>query len=889
MRFPQNVHMFHTKNGLELLVMPDLDTNLVKVDLRYRVGAAEDPMGKAGLAHLVEHMSYELRLGDGGDGGPTLTSFLAERAVYHNAYTTWDETHYTAIGFREDLLPLLTVEARRMSAGCDDIEPALLERERDVVQSELRQRDGSGKRGYDFLRGEVYGRGHAYQRSIGGSAAEVASITAEDVCGFVAGHYAPNRAILVVSGNVDPNLVAGHVGKLFGHMGKRADMPQRTVGPARLDGTSSRHTLDVDEATALIALPGSAFGTKEAVYQRLLVELIRGRVVGLLEENEYMTHVAADVGGGMRAPLLLVSISVKDPARLKAAVGAFFDEVAELGDKPLGTPEFIALRERSRASLVRTIEPFMHEAMMYTDYAQYTDHDRFVLEELGFYEALSAAGLMQQAQRTVRRSASHIAYLVPDPEAETTETRAALSLPPKDYELEDWHLPIDPSQADQSPEVPPRHPHALVRSYTLPNGLRVLLVPSLDYPVVDIRLMFRAGSLHDPPDKPGLARLAMNLLRPNRPQVQSLQDLVAVEQMKVIYMMGGDMERYMDERTTTFRMTGMSAYADGLLWWLHWTIENGIYERDDMKRMSELLARDDDDDDQVHAERVRTVLRSLYGGEHPYARGGELERTLASVGPSELRDFRDRHYRMDGATLMVTGGFDAGVIRAEIERLFSWGERGPAPPLPKVPPAAVRATTQHLAVFDEGARQTGVLIAFDTQPGLVQHQAARLVLREMIDETVSSLRERLGATYGVSVRQASREGPGLLLIGASLDHERAVEAFEALLAALDQLRRGDITATFVRARRRALRKILADSFHSKSVADELELLMTYELPAMYYDTLAQRIADLRLSDLRALMARELAPQHQVVLVYGPRATLDTMFQAAGITGVQILE
>ena len=73
-------------NGLRFVIMPDPSTTLVEVDVRYDVGAREDPKGKAGLAHLVEHLLFQIR--PGGPGTPTLMDHLSQLAVARNTYTT---------------------------------------------------------------------------------------------------------------------------------------------------------------------------------------------------------------------------------------------------------------------------------------------------------------------------------------------------------------------------------------------------------------------------------------------------------------------------------------------------------------------------------------------------------------------------------------------------------------------------------------------------------------------------------------------------------------------------------------------------------------------------------------------------------------------------------
>src|SRR5688572_9984074 len=78
-------------NGLRFVIMPDPTTTLVEVDVRFEVGAKEDPRGKAGLAHLVEHLLFQIR--PAGPNTPTLMDHLNQLAVARNAYTTWDKTH----------------------------------------------------------------------------------------------------------------------------------------------------------------------------------------------------------------------------------------------------------------------------------------------------------------------------------------------------------------------------------------------------------------------------------------------------------------------------------------------------------------------------------------------------------------------------------------------------------------------------------------------------------------------------------------------------------------------------------------------------------------------------------------------------------------------------
>jgi hypothetical protein len=71
-------------NGLRFVIMPDESTQLAEVDIRYDVGAREDPPGRAGLAHLVEHMMFQTR--PDGPNTPPIFQTILDLATDMNAW-----------------------------------------------------------------------------------------------------------------------------------------------------------------------------------------------------------------------------------------------------------------------------------------------------------------------------------------------------------------------------------------------------------------------------------------------------------------------------------------------------------------------------------------------------------------------------------------------------------------------------------------------------------------------------------------------------------------------------------------------------------------------------------------------------------------------------------
>jgi zinc protease len=891
--YRHDVQIVEATNGLRILLLPDDNTNLIRVDVRYRVGAAEDPDGREGLAHLVEHLTYQVRP-DGPDQ-PGIGDSLGAVALYYNAYTNWDETHYTATAAPDNLDTLLHQEAYRLRANCDQLSAADFEREREVVRQEVQQRSGRAAALRALLLSAFYERGHAYARPVAGTDVGLAAVTRDDACAFLRDYYAPERAILVVSGAIDVPDTTVRLNKIFGPIPERTAAPRAQVAAPVLGGSESWHELDVEEATAFIAFSAPVFTDEEATPERLLRLMFAGWLYELDRDNDFISDVAVISFGGYRAPLVVFAVSVRDRKRIEEAVRLVFERrdafIEDLNKSTVtavsinGTRMF-ALINSARAGLVAAVEPFSSRASLFADYLQYSDHYAFAIAALRQLSEVSLTMLRGRAPDYFDKTQSHVAYVLPHPRAKARAQRAELHFDAKDYDLREWRLPVDASEAERDLVAPGRNQAVDIREISLDNGMRVLLLPNLAYPVLDARLVFPVGTLDDPEDKPGVAQLAGDLLSED-----FSVELTApqIEELKTVLRMGGTANVAVDTRATTFRVSGLSHYADGLLWRLNWLVESGVYDKKDLAKLRDYSASDYEKEVKS-AARLRAYSEAIYGVRHPYARERADSKTRAAIRKSDLNSFRDRHYHARGATLIIAGQFDVADVEKRVRRLFgSWSGSAPAAPV-EIPPAKPPAAGKRFARVDEDLSQVTVALLRALDSGVTTDHAERLVAKWMIEERVSALREALGATYGVTVSLSSREGPGLLSISASLDAERAGEAFVALRDALAKLRDGEeLDESFVRARRRALEVVLASTVDSESVADELRFMALHDVPLNYYDALARRVGKMRPSDVRPLLEDILDFDRAVVVAEGPEAAVTAMYEAAAISAVDRVE
>ena len=109
--------LFESSTGYRFAALPEPSAQFVRVVVRYPVGSSDDPPGKPGLAHLVEHLLFDVQLDHGG-AKSSIVGELGRVALSWNGETTADYTDYETTAVPSALGDLLELEADRTKVGC---------------------------------------------------------------------------------------------------------------------------------------------------------------------------------------------------------------------------------------------------------------------------------------------------------------------------------------------------------------------------------------------------------------------------------------------------------------------------------------------------------------------------------------------------------------------------------------------------------------------------------------------------------------------------------------------------------------------------------------------------------------------------------------------------
>ncbi|WP_085903935.1 M16 family metallopeptidase [Kiloniella majae] len=217
-----NPEIFKLDNGLEVVVIPNHRAPIVTQMLWYKVGAADEDVGESGNAHFLEHLMFK---GTERFKSGEFSALVAKNGGQENAFTSWDYTAYHQTVAKDRLEMVMELEADRMTGLVLDDEKVLPERE--VVREERRSRVGNspGAQLGEVMRASQF-LNHPYRIPIIGWDHEIEELNTETALSFYRKWYAPNNAVLIISGDVTTDEIKPLAEKYFGVIPKR-DVPER--------------------------------------------------------------------------------------------------------------------------------------------------------------------------------------------------------------------------------------------------------------------------------------------------------------------------------------------------------------------------------------------------------------------------------------------------------------------------------------------------------------------------------------------------------------------------------------------------------------------------------------------------------------------------------------
>ena len=424
---------FTLPNGLQVVVIPDRRTPVVTHMLWYKVGSADETPGKSGLAHFLEHLMFK-----GTDKHPAgeFSKTVLRVGGNENAFTSTDYTGYFQRVPREQLGKMMEFEADRMTGLILKDENVLPERDVVLEEFNMRVANNPDARLTEQIMAALY-LNHPYGRPVIGWRQEIEKLDREDALAFYKRFYAPNNAILVIAGDVEPNDIRPLVERTYGSIPAQPAIsahrvrPQEPVPAAprtvtlsdpRVEQTSVRryylvpstNTAAAGESPALDVLAqlmGS--GSNSYLYRALVID-----------KQLAVSAGAGYQGTSLDATQFVISVSPKPGVEFSQVEQVIDGVIADVGQNPARSEDLERVKTQliaeaiyaqdNQATLARWYGGALTSGLSIDDIRSWPDRIR----------AVTAEQVREAAQKWLDKKRSVTGYLIKDATPKREEKRS---------------------------------------------------------------------------------------------------------------------------------------------------------------------------------------------------------------------------------------------------------------------------------------------------------------------------------------------------------------------------------------------------------------------------------------------------------------------------------
>ena len=878
---------FRLPNGLRVIVNTDRKAPVVAVSVWYNVGSKFEPVGKTGFAHLFEHLMFN---GSENAPGDYFTYTKQVGATDLNGTTYFDRTNYFETVPSSALERTLFLESDRMGYLLGAITPAVVDEQRGVVQNEKRQGDNQPFGLVEYKQIEnLFPATHPYGHSTIGSMADLDSASVADVKNWFRGHYGPNNAVLVLSGDVDLAQAKTLVTKYFGGIAKGPDSVVPAAAVPTLAAPKAETIKDRVSNTRIYrmwAVPG--LNDKDSVALDVAAGVLGGLSSSrldnaLVRKEKLAVRVSASNESFSQVGMFSISIDVRPGVDAAVAAKRLDEIVADLianGPSADEVQRVATINASGRIAGLESVGGFGGKAVALAEGALYSNDPGFYKKQLATLAAETPAQVKAATAKWLTRPV-YALTVVPgarDAYVESTPPAKVVTAPEPAVKGTRGDLPAVGTISDL---VFPK-----VERTRLKNGIELIYAYRNAVPITQAVISFDAGVAADVPGKLGTQQLTLDMMD----EGTTTRDSIAIAEAKE--RLGANISSGSSQDRTTLSLFTPSANLAASVDLFADIVRHPKFDPAEVTRLkNQQVARIAAELTNPQGLAGRVLPKLIYGAASPYAKGigsGDAK-AVAQLTRDDLIAFEQAWLRPDKARIFVVSDRPLAEVKATLDARFGdWKPVGAAgtkdfsaantPSAPKILLIDRPDSPQSLIV---GAAPTPLVGTDDFLAVLAANDSLGGDFTARIN---MDLREAKHWSYGVSgsFRRAQYQSP--YVIGAPVQADKTGDSIKALQADVKSFltTEGITKAEFDSTISDSVRSLPGNFETSGAVLGAMQQNDLYKRPDDYYASLPQKYRALTVAQLDAAARAAIDPNRFIWVVVGDASKVRPQLDSIGL-------
>lgn len=438
-------------------------------------------------------------------------------------------------------------------------------------------------------------------------------------------------------------------------------------------------------------------------------------------------------------------------------------------------------------------------------------------------------------------------------------------------------LPVFAQKADRSKAPQPGEIRSLqlpeIQEFKLNNGLPVYLVEKNDVPIVQINLYFNAGSIFDPNDKLGLARLTADMMD------EGAGDRDALALSEEIEYLGISLSTYANNEqlgVNLFSPTSKLNEALGLM--SDVVLRPRFAEKELDRKRTEYIVRLAQAHDQSGFVATTAFQQMVFGKDHLYARpSGGTETTLKNMQVADLKKFHQEFITPANAYLVVVGDIDQSEAKMMLEKAFK-GWSGGKLQTKNVPEPAKTKGMQVFVVDDPSAAQTqlrfGGLGVSRNTPDYYPITIMNTILGGSFTSRLNqNIREEHGYAYGAGSGFYQPKGKGYFVAQSAVQTDvtdKAIQEFMKELNAINEVSPEEVA----KARNYEALGYPGEFQRIEQIAGNISEIVYHNLPKDYLNKHMDKLLKVTEADVERMAKTYVDTKNMVVMIVGDKSKIE---------------
>jgi zinc protease len=838
-------------NGLTVLVRRVATIPKVSIYICYNVGSKDEKDGEKGIAHLIEHMIFK---------GTQQLSESDINVIVHmlsgdsNAFTTPDHTGYYFDMPVQNWKKVLPIIADCMTGALFKDEH--LNSEMKAVIQELKMVHDQHTRSLLFDLMGIMFPGHPYHYPLIGYKQDLWTVRGKDLLAFYKKHYWPNNAVLVVTGDVEPDEVFELAQQHFGSIPANKDY-KREHFDINDDIVSRSISLyrDVQLPTSIISfrVPGTQAKVQHVldVIALILTNSKSSRLYKkLVDELQLVTSISAFNWGMLEHGMFAV---LYEPKRLEdegTIEKIIFDELHDIAVNGITESELSHALKKAQMHYYSKLENIDEQARDIGINFLATGDPEYAFTYLNIKPEQIKIDAQKLIADYMRQTVMHHGILLPLPQEERTQwvklQQAADELDNKILSARVRTTTVEGPKYAKTVviEEPRAFDFPKPDVFTLSNGIKVFSYYNGNTPKINLVLSFKAKSYYDPLDQQGLYNFVMNMLP------EGTENYTAAELAEAIESRG------MSLRTAPgiIMISMLSQDLEKGLELLEEVVSRPTFPAHEIEKVREqILAEIKDFWDNPMTFSRQLIYQNLYKN-HPYSKDSlGTPETISALTKKDLKTFFKKYISPSGARLALVGDIVQYDLKDMLEsKLAQWS--GPEVETLEFPKLTQEKTepVEHFINRDQVVLCFAGLSVDRFHEDFDKLQIFDQVFGIGSNSRLFTLREQSGLFYviGGTVLAGADEQPGMVLVKTMVSLDRLAEAEKLIKKTISEAVTSITQEEFMQARRIILNAMVNNFETNASMALTFLFLDRFKLPFDYFDKRAEALSRLTLASMQ---------------------------------------